>query len=315
MDLAIEFALESLRGQSARRLDCALPSGLRERNIVVIRRETLASDGGPLWLLIAQTEHARLAGELAARWRWPALSPPAPLLGSPLGGSEFLEAVFRHDDGWQAWDTRPSVDPRRGCPLAFTEMPMDVSTALWTGSIEVAQRIGPLATLMVAGHFLALAEHHDHWRRGNAAARAAGESFIGEARSRIGVAQLAWLAERETAIGSTAAPQIAAREADAALAWLQFFDALSLWLCCRAPASPESFALPSSGATHAAASVCFRPRASEAIEVGPWPFATPAFSLRAMAKSVPARPVALAELDLEGYPGEELTWRFEPSDE
>jgi len=82
------------------------------------------------WLLITQTEHARIAAELAAAWgndRFPPLPLPEWL----------LPAIRHHDDGWTLWDSSPQIDPETGQPRDFTEMPMAESTAIWTRSIEI----------------------------------------------------------------------------------------------------------------------------------------------------------------------------------
>jgi hypothetical protein len=93
----------------------------------MIRRD----DGGD-WLLISQVDHAHLAGTVAAAWgneRVPML-PAADLL---------VPAVRDHDEGWAEWERTPSVDPATGVPRDFTEMPMAVSTKLWSHSIDVCR--------------------------------------------------------------------------------------------------------------------------------------------------------------------------------
>ena len=89
----------------------------------MIRRET--ANG---LTLISQVDHAYLAARLAACWG-NAEVPPLPLTAS------LLQAVARHDDGWQQWEAAPQLDGETGQPLNFTEMPMDVATGIWSRSI------------------------------------------------------------------------------------------------------------------------------------------------------------------------------------
>lgn len=89
----------------------------------MIRRETASG-----LTLISQVDHAYLAARLAACWG-NADVPPLPL------SSSLLQAVARHDDGWQPWEAAPDLDDEIGQPLNFTEMPMDVATDIWSRSI------------------------------------------------------------------------------------------------------------------------------------------------------------------------------------
>lgn len=94
----------------------------------MIRRE----DGND-WLLIPQTEHARLAADIAERW------------GNAQAGfarcaEELVSAVRHHDDGWLEWEQAPHIDPTNGTPRSFLEMPMTEATEIWNRSIDVCSR-------------------------------------------------------------------------------------------------------------------------------------------------------------------------------
>ncbi|QDU39823.1 hypothetical protein Mal4_41710 [Maioricimonas rarisocia] len=85
------------------------------------------------WLLIAQTEHARIAAELARAWGNDRFA--------PLSLADWLvPAIRHHDDGWSDWDDAPHVDPETGTPRDFTEMAMADATAIWRRSIAVCSR-------------------------------------------------------------------------------------------------------------------------------------------------------------------------------
>lgn len=115
-------------------------------------------DDGENWLLIEQTEHARLAAEIAAAWGNGVVS--------PLPVRDLLiPAIRHHDDGWQDWAVAPGIDPGTGKPRNFTEMPMAVSTALWNKSIGICREgFGPLVTAIQRFRPY-LQQHGKRWMR------------------------------------------------------------------------------------------------------------------------------------------------------
>ena len=102
------------------------------------------------WLVIAQVEHARLAGELARVWGNERV---ASLAAFPT----LVWGIEHHDDGWREWDDAPRINPATGFPRSFLEMRMRDSTAIWTRSIAVCSS-DPLAGIAVSRHFCYLAE-------------------------------------------------------------------------------------------------------------------------------------------------------------
>ena len=96
----------------------------------------------PDYWLITQPDHAELSGAIAA-----ALGPPL----VPRLRPEVVEGIARHDDGWTAFDSK--ISPTKGRPLSFIDfLPKDFLRA-WTGSIESAERIAPIAGAIVSCHF------------------------------------------------------------------------------------------------------------------------------------------------------------------
>lgn len=195
----------------------------------MIRRDELSAGQVGHWLLIPQIEHARLSGLLAEHWN---TAPSAPL--EPR--QELVEAIYHHDDGWADWDRRPDADPQSGRPLEFTEMPLAESLGIWQQSIFVAAARGDLQAYVVSGHFSALlrsgAARWQSSKYGSSLALA----FLDEQDGR----REAWL--RSWIEGD--ARQRNAAIAGRALAWLQFFDALSLWFCCAERNEPRTFNPP-----------------------------------------------------------------------
>src|SRR5213592_4535381 len=65
----------------------------------------------PEWWLIAQPDHADLAGDLAERIRWK---------NFPALDAEVVEAIRLHDEGWAEFDFVPAA--RAGRPLSFLDI-------------------------------------------------------------------------------------------------------------------------------------------------------------------------------------------------
>ena len=73
-------------------------------------------DGG--LLLVAQTDHSRLVGRLAARWGGEGFERPDPY-------ESMARAAAFHDYGWLRYETAPRWNPDTGRPYAFLEAPLD----------------------------------------------------------------------------------------------------------------------------------------------------------------------------------------------
>src|SRR5438477_7062690 len=91
--------------------------------------------GGDL-LLIRQTDHAALSGELAEHWGGSAFAPPEPR------GSGLLAAA-RHDDGWREWEAAPRVNPSTRRPYNFFELPVREHIPFYLRGIEELVRDDP----------------------------------------------------------------------------------------------------------------------------------------------------------------------------
>jgi hypothetical protein len=102
------------------------------------------------WWVIAQAEHARLAGEMVALLR------AGELVGHPRRRA-LLRAVAEHDNGWWEEDAAPRLDPATGGPLDFRSLPAAARRELWPRAIERYAAAEPYLAALVAGHFLRIA--------------------------------------------------------------------------------------------------------------------------------------------------------------
>ena len=244
----------------------------------MIRRDLPADGRSPArWVLIPQMEHAHLAGRLAEHWGADGFVPLRPR-------DELLWAVDHHDDGWREWDRSPGVDLARGEPRAFTEMEIDDSLTIWSGSIDGAARAGTLEGYLVAGHFCALARRAAAWKNADPAWPRAQE-FIDHYTSQMHRWLEAWQDDDPRA--NTAAI------AGAALAQLQFFDSLSLWFCCFEATEPDLVPTPG-GPELSLAPAAENPRH---LRLSPWPLVVERLNLEVSGTAVPVgRYASRAEL-------------------
>ena len=278
----------------------------------MIRRDILLADAVPCWLLVSQIEHGRLSFLLAQHCLshfGRAVFPGADPIAVRRVRNELLQAIARHDDGWTDWEARPGLDPKLHRPLSFRELPLGEAIANWAGSIRSAANVGPLAAWMVAGHFAALLEvsekEHDEAQATNWLAQTADQRAV-------------WLADWQALNPRLHTAQLA----EAALAWLQAFDFLSLWLCSVCPAGgeivprwPDGYHIgrsqlldtrirPDNASDHSVRTT---------VIVDPWRFDAPELTIEAAAHVVPARGYRdTAEL-LAAYQPHQLRWRLAPS--
>ena len=260
----------------------------------MIRRES-----GDHWLLIRQIDHARLAAEIAAAWgnRSVPKLPEAPLL---------IPMIRDHDHGWREWGDSPRIDPESGVPRNFTEMPMPMATDIWSNSIDACRQLSPLAGVWVSRHFLWLARAAHESRKEFPEDIAALDSFIAS-QEHLQQQCEAEACDNSSAPGDDSDPDEWEQLADAGFRYLQFFDALSLWLCCVAPAEQYDTEIPGGGP------ICFIPTATGSIEIEPFPLSVERLQLSAEAVRIPAEPLACDDdlrAAIQGAPTEQLCWEF-----
>jgi hypothetical protein len=159
------------------------------------------------WWLIAQPDHADLAGDLAERIRWQYF---------PALDAEVIDAIRLHDEGWTEFDITPSTRGAR--PLSFLDMsPIDFLKA-WRRSIARAEESSAVGGLLVGTHFRRLGEFRLQSALDSAQDRMLVEEFVLEET------------ERESRL--MAAQRRGHEEIRGLVDGLQFCDLLSLYLCC-----------------------------------------------------------------------------------
>jgi hypothetical protein len=102
-------------------------------------------------LIIAQNDHAELAGQLVKHLGNGLFAAPVPL--APMG-----LAVAEHDRGWIRQDARPQFNPEK-LPAHVFEIGHAISLAAWTESVNLAAAKDPYAALLISLHSMRLATH------------------------------------------------------------------------------------------------------------------------------------------------------------
>jgi hypothetical protein len=275
----------------------------------MIRRNLPLGDAPREWLLISQIEHARISQVLAEHW---GSDDVPPVVCSPSERDpvllqvrrEVLAGIGRHDDGWANWEAAQAIDLAHGRPYDFMELPQADALGIWDASISTARREGLLAGAMTAGHFLALlaSSHHKLSRQAI------------WWREKMESCRVRWLREWHEQVPNLHSKQLA----DQALRWLQLFDWLSLWLCCKCPALPDD--APSWPATLELAAPnqvdcpiifdCVAIGGDRMIAVEPWPFALREFAVTASCAAVPVAKYGSTDELMHQRRRAELRWRF-----
>ena len=159
------------------------------------------------WRLIAQADHATLAGEMAGK----VASPDFPKLDP-----EVIQAIAVHDDGWKQID-EARREKNSDHPLSFfEEAPGDIFRA-WKSSIARGTQVAPIAGILVSEHFCRIAR-----------------DFSRAATTPPEIVQvLTTFVEREIAQQEELREQQTrdAKEINLLVDVLQFFDLLSLYGC------------------------------------------------------------------------------------
>lgn len=102
-------------------------------------------DESPGLLVITQTDHARLAGELLSVWTSDGL-PDHPRR------EDLLFATREHDNGWREADSAPRVEAARQRPCDFISYPSRDRVEIWQRGIERFCGRRPYVALLIAHH-------------------------------------------------------------------------------------------------------------------------------------------------------------------
>lgn len=113
--------------------------------------------------LVRQADHDDQCGRMAAYL-------DATLLPSAEAQGALCLAAFLHDNGWDAWEEQPRLQPDTRRPMNFTRIGEAERCALYRDGIAIAVESHPLVGLLVSMHGLGLQRRflgihgHKDWR-------------------------------------------------------------------------------------------------------------------------------------------------------
>jgi hypothetical protein len=191
--------------------EAARPGHIPAWDAVLARQKEVAAE----WWLVAQPDHAALAGDLAACIR---------AREFPQLDAEVVRAIALHDEGWAPFDRVPSLN-EQGRPLSFFEMALSDFLEAWRDSIARAAQDSPIGGILVSEHFRRLGR----WRRQTVQDTPENDAAVHSFREREGERQ------RRLSRRQDRRPE----EISILVDVLQFCDLLSLYLCCGAREAVE----------------------------------------------------------------------------
>jgi hypothetical protein len=240
-------------------------------------------------LLIAQHDHALLAGQLAEAFGNSRFASPIPF-------DQALQGIKLHDCGWPLHDDEPTLNTD-GLPLDVFESPRSVAFTVWTASIERAIAKDPYAGLLVSLHVLSLSV------LATEASRPGAGFDLNNPPDRFAIIKFQQreierqeeLRQRLGLRSEKAAHKAVAREhrqesedqLQFNFALLQVMDQMSLAICCTEPPIHQTRDLPIKPGGE---KVKFAlQRDGNDVLMSPWPFSADRVELMVPATRVPAR--------------------------
>jgi hypothetical protein len=233
-------------------------------------------------LLIRQTDHAAVSGELAEHWGNAEFAPLEPR-------DSVVRAAAHHDDGWRAWEAAPRVGPRTQRPYQFTDLPLAEHAAFYLTGVDGVAAEDAYAGLLVCLHLSGLYQRRFGIDPGIQVKPLSAEDD--QIRSEV----IEQLATRQQALRQRlAATAVPARLLEEGQVWanyklLQLFDRLSLYFCTRPP-RPMTLQPAPVDAHGRDTELTLEPLGGTAVRLTPWPFDVASLPVRVRASVVPDRP-------------------------
>jgi hypothetical protein len=233
-------------------------------------------------LLIGQTDHSQLVGQLAAHWGNKEFATPQPY-------DSVIRAATFHDYGWLRYETSPLIHPETGEPYQFLEAPMDAERLeAYQWSLDWLAGIDRYSGLIINMHRTGL------WKGRYQTIKHPGGYNI--RKMSPGVQEF---------IDRNEARQAEERRAlDRDNVWtnyrlMQVWDLLGLYFCCQDPYDDHIDPVPQSyaGAKDEGVRLTLSPGGAGRVAVDPYPFDVRPCRVQLMFKRLPKTTFA----DLEAF--------------
>jgi hypothetical protein len=237
-------------------------------------------------LIMGQTDHSQLVGQLAAHWGNPSFERPRPY-------ESVVRGATYHDFGWLTYETNPSVDDETGEPMQFRGLPTGpAQLASYQACVDWLTGIDPYSGLLVSMHRTGL------WRAryekiGHPAARYTPHGAnpgVDEFISR----NETWQEAQRAAIGGDTI-------------WtsyhlLQVWDLLGLYFCCQEPYPEHIEPVPERyGPDGGGVRLELTPSGGNRVSFAPYPFDVRPLPIQIVCRRVPQSTFPSQEAFREAY--------------
>jgi len=219
---------------------------------VIIRKR---KNGG--LILIGQTDHSRLAGQLAAHWGNDQFEKPAPY-------ESVVRAATFHDYGWLRYETSPQLNPKTLEPYAFLDLPLTTTQLdAYQWSLGWFAGIDRYSGLLVSMHRTGL------WKSRYGTIRYPEAYNIHNAGPEV----LEFINRNE------AWQEHQRKEWNLEQVWINYrllevWDILALYFCCHYPAEDHVEPVPTTYSGKQDVRLKMKPVKRRQVSIEPYPFAT-----------------------------------------
>jgi len=206
-------------------------------------------------ILIGQTDHSRLVGQLAAHWGNENFAAPQPY-------ASMARAATFHDYGWLRYETSPLIHPETGEPYQFLQVPLGATQLeAYQWSLDWLAGIDRYAGLIINMHRTGL------WKNRYETITHPGGYNLRELTPEVQKfidRNEAWQ-ERERQSWDSAELRTNYR-------LMQVWDLLGLYFCCHDPYEDYIEPVPISYSGKESIRLTMRPAGSGQVKVDPYPF-------------------------------------------
>lgn len=226
----------------------------------------------PGLLLIGQTDHSRLVGQLAAHWGNEIFDSPSPY-------ESVVRAAMFHDYGWLRYETSPLLNTESGTPFSFLEVPLTATQmGSYQWSLDWMTDIDPYAGLIVSTHRTGL------WKsRYQTIEHPMGYNLKSPGR------EIVEFIERNEQRQKKIRAEVDDGKFDTNYKLMQVWDLLGLYFCCQDPYEDHVSPVPTRYGNGKAEEVemRMRPLGPRKVKFDPFPFDVPSCNVQLSYKRLP----------------------------
>jgi hypothetical protein len=237
-------------------------------------------------VVIAQTDHSRLAGQLAAHWGNSHFTAPDPF-------DSMVRAASFHDYGWLRYETSPLIDSATGEPYSFLQVPLGTTQlASYQWSLDWMASIDPYAGLIINMHRTGL------WKSRYGAITHPKAYTLTEMSPEVGE-----LITRNEAWQQQARKEWNQDQLAANYRLMQIWDLLALYFCCEDPYEEYIEPVPVSYTKNDGIRISVKPARPGQVVFDPYPFDVRPYQVQLIAKRLPKTSYKNAEEFRRAYFG------------